>query len=285
MPITPTLEPQAHGTLFLIGGGEKRQGSTIILDRLVESVKEAAKDRPTHRLVIIPTALKERPLEAAKSYKEFFLDRGLREVDIATIEQRSDADNEKTAETISEAAGIFLTGGDQIRLTSILGGTRAFEALYNAYLNAATVGGTSAGASAMSETMVSGGDVEPAPSREEVRMSPGLGLLPGVVIDQHFFQRRRIGRLVTVIAQNPRVLGLGIDEDTAVEVSRDGMMEVLGSGTVTVFDGSEIGYCNIGDSQGDGPLSLTNLIIHILVAGHRFDTRKGQMADHSPIIE
>ena len=136
-----------------------------------------------------------------------------------------------------------MTGGDQLRITSIMGGTRAQQALYRAFENGAIIAGTSAGASVMSETMITSGNDDDAPKKCTLKMAPGLGLLRDVVIDQHFAQRGRIGRLLTAIAQNPHMLGIGIDEDTGLVISDDSVFEVVGSHAVTVID-SHSDYSN-----------------------------------------
>ncbi|MFO8059494.1 MAG: cyanophycinase [Bacillota bacterium] len=256
---------------MIIGGGEARSGDTVILDRFSLETQKAGEKRPSSRLIIVPTGLRGDDLGIASEYRDLFLKRGIDSVEVAPIRQRADAHDEATAGRLREAAGIFFTGGDQVRITGILGGTACGDAIYRAFVERAVIGGTSAGASAMSETMVAGGDVDPIPSRGAIRMCPGLGLLSGAVIDQHFSERRRIGRMVTVVAQNPRVLGLGIDENTAALVRPRGSIEVLGEHTVTIFDGAQISYTNVDDLETGGPISVTDLKIHILLAGDRFD--------------
>lgn len=274
MPLAPFLEPRATGVLVSIGGSEDIKGRTEILDRVADETLRAASQRGDCRLVIVPTATKRRDSEAADDYSSLFLARGVESVEVAPLFCRREAQDPDTAEMIRGSAGIFFTGGDQVRITGLIGGTACGDAVYDVYIGGGVIAGTSAGASAMSENMVMGGDPDPAPHRGAVRMCPGLGLLSGVIIDQHFSQRRRIGRLVTVVSQNPRVLGLGIDENTAVLILPDGLLEVLGEGTVTIFDGTEISHTNIHDLEAGGPMSVADLKIHILLRGDIFDLRK-----------
>ncbi len=282
MPTTPVFEPKAEGTLLIIGGGEVRKGNTVILDRFALEARKAGGHRPSSRLVILPTGLKDEDLDIASEYQNLFLKCGIHPVDIGEIRCRDHANDAATAARIREAAGVFFTGGDQVRITGILGGTACGDAIYDVFVDKGIIGGTSAGASAMSETMVAGGDVDPMPSRGAIRMCPGLGLLSGVIIDQHFSERRRIGRMVTVVAQNPRVLGLGIDENTAVLVRREGVMTVLGEHSVTLFDGTQISYTNANDIETGGPISVSDLKIHILLEGDQFDMKTRKRISSGP---
>ncbi len=282
MPTTPVFEPKAEGTLLVIGGGEVRKGNTVILDRFALETRKAGAHRPSSRLVILPTGLRDDDLDIASEYQNLFLKCGVHPVDVAEIRCRDHANDGATAERIREAAGVFLTGGDQVRITGILGGTAAGDAIYDVFVDRGIIGGTSAGASAMSETMVAGGDVDPMPSRGAIRMCPGLGLLSGVIIDQHFSERRRIGRMVTVVAQNPRVMGLGIDENTAVLIRPEGVMTILGEHSVTLFDGTQISYTNANDIEAGGPISVSDLKIHILLEGDQFDMKTRTRISSSP---
>ncbi len=282
MADTPTLAPDTEGTLYLIGGGENKEGRTAILDDVAKRVREAARCRPTCRMVIIPSAHKDRPVELASPYLRLFRERNLSEVKIAPLTDPESALVEATASLLSEAAGVFLTGGDQNHLAEILRDTPAGEALLDAYRNGAVVAGTSAGASAMSKHMLAGGEVHPPAKRGEIDMSSGLSLLPGIVVDQHFSQRQRIGRLVAVLVSKPDLLCLGIDENTAARIQPNGVMQITGEGSVTVFDGSDTGYCSRGE-PGDGqPASVTDLKVHILVEGQKFDVERRRVTKCRP---
>jgi cyanophycinase len=167
-------------------------------------------------------------------------------------------------------------GGDQLRISSILGGTEVHRIIRNEYEEGRVIAGTSAGASMMSEIMVVEGKDEEAPRKCTLKMAPGMGLLEGVIIDQHFNQRGRIGRLLAAVAQNPNILGIGIDEDTAMVVNKDLEFIVEGSGVVTVVDGADISFTNISEQYPDDPLAITNVKIHIFPKGYGFNLIKKQ---------
>jgi cyanophycinase len=171
------------------------------------------------------------------------------------------------------ATVIFFAGGDQLKITSRFGGTPTCETVRKLYAGGATIAGTSSGAAVMSETMlIEGEGDESNTSGKSVRMAPGLGFIPGVIIDQHFAERGRIGRLLGAVAQNPRLLGLGIDENTAVLFDGDRQFRVLGSGAVYVVDGRNATYTNITEDAADSS-SIHGLIIHVLTTEDRFDLR------------
>ncbi len=255
----------ARGRLVIIGGAEDKEGDCIILRQVVDMAggKEA-------RLVVITTA-SQNPEKTGLEYARLFRRLGAGSTDIVTITNRAEANDPDRAERVSRATGLFFTGGDQLRITSTLGGTRVDDCLHRAYENGAVVAGTSAGASAMSNTMIVEGINEDAPKKCTTKMSPGLGLLEEVVIDQHFAQRGRIGRLLSALAQNPYILAVGIDEDTAMIVTPDDRFQVIGSQTVTVLDGRKIGYSNASELQPNEPLALTGVTLHVLPAGYGFD--------------
>lgn len=204
---------KVRGTLVVIGGAEDKDDRCLILKRFVELAggKQA-------KLVIVTTATVE-PGVSGEVYCRLFRQLGVGDTAVLNVNTRQDARAPRVKEVLERATGIFFTGGDQLRLTSILGGTLVDDALHKAYLQGTIIAGTSAGASAMSETMIVEGEEAEAPRKNIVQMAPGLGLLREVVIDQHFAQRGRLGRLLTAVAQHPYVLGLGIDEDTAIIVS------------------------------------------------------------------
>jgi cyanophycinase len=259
---------KVRGTLVVIGGAEDKDDRCLILKRFVELAggKQA-------KLVIVTTATVE-PGVSGEVYCRLFRQLGVGDTAVLNVNTRQDARAPRVKEVLERATGIFFTGGDQLRLTSILGGTLVDDALHKAYLQGTIIAGTSAGASAMSETMIVEGEEAEAPRKNIVQMAPGLGLLREVVIDQHFAQRGRLGRLLTAVAQHPYVLGLGIDEDTAIIVSHDGSFEVVGSQTVSVIDGKQIRQTNVSAKSPDEPLVLTNVVLHILPAGYRFDMKK-----------
>ena len=225
------------------------------------------------RIALITTAT-EYPREVGGEYQSLLLSLGAEAVDVLYIDEREKANDKKQAEIIGNSTGIFFTGGDQLRLTSILGGSITEAAIRRAYAAGTVIAGTSAGASVMSDTMIVDGNSSDTPKKSMLSMAHGLGLLAEVVIDQHFAQRGRINRLLAAVAQNPHILGLGIDEDTALVVTPDRIAQVLGSQTVTVIDGQNIVHSNISESMPYDPLALTNVIVHILPDGFGFDLRR-----------
>ena len=196
---------------------------------------------------------------------------GVENIDKLDISNREEAFKKENIDLINDASSLFFTGGDQLRITSMIGGTPVYDAIKNLCINGGLIAGTSAGASVMSDTMIVEGEDDESPHKCTLKMSPGLGLVNSIIIDQHFAQRGRIGRLLTAIAQNPEVLGIGIDEDTAIVVSDKGTAEVIGSGAVYFIDGSSISYSNVSEQYSDEILSIFNVKIHVLKEGNRFN--------------
>jgi len=203
-------------------------------------------------------------------YRQVFTDLGAAEVMPLRPATREEADAPGPAETVARATGVFMTGGNQLRLSMVVAGTRLGAALLDAHRRGAVVGGTSAGASALSAHMVAFGGPGEVPKQRLAHMSAGLGLLPGAVIDQHFSQRNRLGRLLLLVAESPSQLGIGIDEDTAAVISPDGVLEVLGKGTVTVVDGSKA-QSDAFEVRARRPVLVSGVVLHALPPGYRFD--------------
>lgn len=259
------------GTLIIIGGAEDKYGDSKILEDALDLM--GGRDA---RVGIITTAT-EHPREVGEDYREVFRRLGALDTDILNINSRDDANGEDNVRRIQDATGFFFTGGDQLRITSILGGTRAYEALSCSFRNGTAVAGTSAGASVMSNTMIVEGNSNDAARKCTLKMAPGLSFLEGAIIDQHFDQRGRLGRLMCGVAENPGILGIGIDEDTAIVVSPDDKFRVIGSNAVTVIDGTSIKSSNVSELNPDEILTITNATIHILSAGYGFDLRKREV--------
>ncbi|GIF17508.1 cyanophycinase [Actinoplanes tereljensis] len=244
----------SHGRLLIIGGA----AGPSLLARFVEL---AGGSRA--RIVVIATASSS-PAAAETAHREAFTALGAGEVVPLRLNTRADAQLEQPA--LHRATGVFFTGGDQERITTVLGGT-ATDSLLQARVAAGAVvlAGTSAGAAAMSGTMIAEGDA-PGVNRAAVRTGPGLEFLPGVLIDQHFAERGRLNRLLSAVALYPHELGLGIDEDTAILTDGD-RFEVLGSGAVTVVDAGAATDIRV---PARGPITLAGARIHVLPAGHTF---------------
>jgi cyanophycinase len=253
------------GNLVIIGGAEDKYGDSRILEETVNIM--GGEDA---RVGIFTTAT-QHPEEVGEEYRNVFLRLGVRDTDILNINSREEANLDENVRRVRDASGLFFTGGDQLRITSILGGTRVYEALYDSFNHGTAIVGTSAGASVMCSTMIIEGNNNDAARKCTLKMAPGLRLLEGVIIDQHFDQRGRLGRLLCGIAENPGILGIGIDEDTAIRVYPDEYFEVLGTNAVTVIDGRSIQSTNVSELAPDEILTIANASLHVLSKGYGFD--------------
>ncbi len=257
----------AEGHVIVIGGAEDKIRERIILSRFV-----ALAGGQDARVVVISSASSLGPL-AAEMYRRVFGELSVRHVSPIHATTRAQANDEAAAHLVSDATGIFLTGGNQLRLSSTIGGTNLARAIAERHRLGAVVAGTSAGASAMSTHMVAFGASGGTPKQRMVQMAAGLGVLPGVIVDQHFQQRNRLGRLLAIIAQNPSLLGLGVDEDTAGVVGPDMVMEVIGRRSITVIDGAG-SDTDAWEVRAHKPLMISNVVLHSLPQGYRFDLRR-----------
>ena len=257
---------EAKGHLIIIGGAEDKTGKSVILKQAKEFLDDG-------EVLTVLTTATENPVEVGESYKNAFTRLGIENLQILNINTRDDANNPKTNEKIKNSKCIFFTGGDQLRITSILGGTAAYKAIKEVYLDGGVIMGTSAGASVMSSTMiVEGKDNEPA-RKCTLKMAPSLGLLGNSIVDQHFDQRGRFGRLLCGVAENPDVLGVGIDEDTAIKVYPDMNFEIIGTNSVTVIDGSTIKSSNVSELAQNELLAIVGVTVHTLPAKYGFDMK------------
>ncbi|WP_026478038.1 cyanophycinase [Alkaliphilus transvaalensis] len=252
------MDKRQDTKLIIIGGGEDKKADKEILREVV-----ALSGKKNARIAVITTATNY-PLEVGEEYKDLFYDLGVDKVDTINIRNRQEANRRQITKSLDGITCIFFVGGDQLRISSILGGTDFHKYIYELMEKGVIIAGTSAGASMMSEIMVVDGREEDAPKKSTIRLAPGMGFLNGVIIDQHFNQRGRIGRLLGAVAQNPYPLGMGIDEDTAIIVNDKDDIKVIGSGVVTIVDGKEIEYTNISEQYPDEPLVITNVKVHIL---------------------
>lgn len=267
------------GQLVIIGGAEDKSGDCTILR---EFVRRAG---GINARIVVMTVATELPREVGDDYMRVFERLGVEDVRIVDTVERDDASSATYLEAIKKATGVFFTGGNQARITSVLRETEIHKQLQKQLSNGLVIGGTSAGAAMMPDMMIVEGDSETNPRIEIVEMEPGMGFLPGIVIDQHFAQRGRIGRLLSAVAQQPVNLGFGIDENTAVVVS-DKQIEVIGEGAVTVIDVSEITHTNLDRILKDEDLALCGVKLHILPHGYRFDlaARKAIVEDNAPAV-
>ena len=254
---------------MIIGGAEDKLRKRRILKEFV-----AASGGPQARIAVIPTAssLGE---EIVEVYDALFRAEGAAEVATVRPESRAEAGDPDLVAELEKASGIFMTGGNQLKLSSILCGTPVGDAIVAAHERGAVVGGTSAGASIQSSHMVAFGVGGSTPKQRMTQVAAGLGLVPGTVIDQHFEQRNRYGRLLMIVAQSPQLLGIGVDEDTAAIV-HDGVLRVAGRGAVTILDPSNI-TTNAFDAKRSAPLLASGVVLHVLPQGSRFDLARREL--------
>ena len=260
-PVTPDTP---RGFIIPIGGGEDRVKEMQIHRRFVELCGGAEAD-----IVVIPTASQLETTGA--DYLSIFRGLGAGRVEFLPIVTRSDCENPKYVEMLDRATGIFLTGGNQLRLSTILGGTMVARKIRRRNAAGVPVAGTSAGASIMSEHMVAGGDSNSSPVEGSVNLAPGLGLTNAVIIDQHFTQRNRLGRLLAASSYNPFLIGLGIDEDTAAFIGPDNVFEVVGRGTVTAVDASQLSHSSMWLANRGDAITLLGLRLDVMGEGCRYD--------------
>ncbi len=261
------------GELVVIGGAEDHERHCTILRKVLKLSGEEAP-----RVAVIAAASAE-PEQAGQDYEHIFGELGAESVKVLKVTSRSGAQDSSAGAALQEAAVLFLTGGDQLRLTSVLGGTALFDKLQERFREGAVLAGTSAGASALSGTMIIGGSSEAPPQRGLIHMSAGLNFLPRVLIDQHFAQRGRFGRLLAAVALNPGYLGLGIDEDTAVVVREERWLEVVGSNGAVVVDGSSLAHTNVSETAPRETLTLSSFKLHVLANGSRFDLHHSRLVN------
>ena len=268
MPRYPTTTP----TLFIVGGAEDRVGKASLLRQFLK-----LSGGRRSRLVLVPTASSFQD-EVVASYTEVFTRLGAPGVRVVNPASREDAHDRESVAALDDATGVFMSGGSQLRLSQFLPGTPVGDAIHRAHDRGCVVGGTSAGASIMSDFMISMGDEAVTPRQRASQLSSGLGLLRGVVLDQHFDQRSRYGRLLSVIAPSPHLLGIGIDEDTAVVVTDRREFTVRGSGSVFVLD-CRSARTDAPDARAGAPVLVSGATVHTLPAGATFDLTERRLTD------
>ncbi|MBP7465704.1 MAG: cyanophycinase [Pseudoxanthomonas sp.] len=263
MPSKP-VNGEQRGWIIPIGGAEDKDANPSILQRFVELCGGSEAD-----IVVIPTA--SRLKDTGTRYEELFRGMGVAQVEVLDFDTRRDCQEEGRLARLARASGIFFTGGNQLRLSTILGGTHVARTIRLRNAQGVTVAGTSAGAGFLSEHMIAFGSEGSSPRASSVRLAPGLGLTNRFVIDQHFRQRDRLGRLTAALAYNPFAIGIGLDEDTAAFISPDDTLEVEGSGAVTVVDAHDLQFSSMAHADEDDPVCMLGLGVHILIAGATFN--------------
>ena len=273
MSMPRSMTPVEPGPLMIIGGAEDKLRDKVILSRFIKL--SGGQDG---RIVLISTASSLGDI-ATEVYRDLFSGMGAGQITGLRPLTREEANDPDMAAQLDKATGVFLTGGNQLRLASVVGGTSLGTAVVQAHDRGAVIAGTSAGASAVTTHMVAFGASGATPKHRMAQVSAGLGLLKNVVVDQHFEQRTRLGRLLSVVAQSPSLIGLGLDEDTAAVVSPDETLEVIGRGAVTIVDGSQV-VTDAFQTKGHRPMMVSGAILHSLPSGYRFDLKTRVVLPH-----
>ncbi len=255
----------SRGYIVPIGGAEDRARDPAILERFVELC-----GGKKSRIAIIPTASSLE--ETGPGYERIFRDLGVGAARALPFNTRADCDDQRFMMRLENADGVFLTGGNQLKLSTTIGGTVVASILRRRNAREGLhVAGTSAGAAVLSEHMIAFGDEGSTPHADMVTLAPGLGLTRTAIIDQHFRERDRLGRLLTALAYNPRFIGIGLDEDTAAFIGPDEVLEVHGSGAITVVDPSDLEYSSMDSARRSEAVCMTNVKLHVLTEGARYD--------------
>ena len=263
-----------RGYIIPIGGAEEK-----VLDASILREFAAISGGRDARIVIIPTASQLE--DTGRRYEKIFAEFPVRSARALRFETRLDCEREDWLERIRRATGVFLTGGNQLRLATTLGGTPVTALLRERNADGLHIAGTSAGAAFVAEHMIASGDSGRTPRADMVQLSPGLGLTNKILVDQHFRQRGRLGRLMTALSYNPRLIGIGLDEDTAAFLGPDDVLEVHGSGSVTILDASGLEYSSMHSADENGPVSVIGMCMHVLAKGGTFnlETRRAHAAE------
>jgi len=270
------------GTLLIIGGGEDKaeiidnvdpKSEKLIADiNELEILKEIIPENRKKGIIELITTATTIPKEAAKRYKYLFKKLGFTNLRIMDVENRAQCMDEKNIQKIKEASAVFFTGGDQFRISTIIGGTPLVAAIEEKYHkdDEFTLAGTSAGAMVMAKTMLYAGKNNEAMLKDDVKIAGGLGFLDNCIVDTHFVKRGRFTRLTQAIITNPSCIGIGIGEDTALKITEGNHMECIGTGMVIIIDGQHIKDTNIAVAKEYTPLWVENIIVHIMAKGTGF---------------
>lgn len=271
------MSKRVKGTLVIIGGAERKDDEQTVLKVVADRI------RVNQRLLIVTVASYE-PDGTAQDYIRIFKELGVSQIDVADVRTREDAERQDLVEKCERASAIFFTGGDQLRITSQMGDSPMYQCMKQRYEDGAMMIGTSAGAAAMPFTMIVGGPSDASNRVSALSMAPGLGLLDYVVIDSHFAQRGRMGRLIGAVMQNPRNIGLGIDEATAIVVEKAERFDVVGPGAVYVVDGSQISYSSLSEDHAEGIVTVHDVRLHVLGEGdcYELSTRRPIVPKEQP---
>ena len=280
------------GYLIAIGGAEDKElngneenESGTTSSGILKNIVELMKGAESHIEVI--TTATSKPEESYNDYKKAFRKLGCSSVGHLDVKSREQAEDKKILQRIEKCNGVMFTGGDQLRLCATLGGTEMLDLLKEKYFSEKfIIAGTSAGAAAMSNTMICGGNVAKAYFKGEVQLSLGFGLLPGVIVDTHFDKRGRFGRLAQAIAAQPGAIGIGLGEDTGVIIEKGELLKAVGSSSVVIIDGSQVEYNNIAEIKSGMPISVSNLMVHLMAHSDVFNkaTREFTGVEYPPHV-
>lgn len=262
------IKPIFQGRLIAIGGNEDKADELVVLRRVVQEV-----GKKEYKVGVITTASQE-PEQRGQDYQQVFTTLGASGIEILDIKTRAQANDRTFSKMLDDVDLIFLTGGDQLRLTSILGGSKTLEAIKKRLDDGVLIVGTSAGAAVFSDTMIYEGKSEDGLVKGSVLLTSGFGFVEDIIFDTHFIARGRIGRMIQIITGNPTCFGVGLAEDSGVVLKGDGTIEVIGRGEVIIVDGSDIGHSNIMDIEPGGSIAVENVRIHSLVSGYGYDFKK-----------
>jgi cyanophycinase len=266
---TKDFAQSTKNAILVIGGAEDKVHGKEILQTFFHRSGGA-----NAIIGIVPCASRE-PNLIGERYYRLFNDMGAKEIKVLDVRDRSGADDLVYLNFVENCTGIFLTGGDQLRLCGLLADTPLMNRIVErAQTRAISLAGTSAGAAVMGQHMISGGSSAESPNRSLVDLAMGLGVIPEVLVDQHFYNRNRLARLLSAVAGHPELLGIGIDEDTCAMFESDGIIQVIGKGAVTIVDAREMSHTNQAQVEGSEPLSMHNLKLHILGYGDRYNLHK-----------
>lgn len=267
--LEPRMPQPTKTTVMVIGGAEdKVHGREILHTFFARSGGTEA------RIAIIPCASRE-PAIIGDKYRTIFEEMGAKAIQVLDIRERAQGEDPAWQDYLEGCTGVFMTGGDQLRLCALLADTPLMEKIrLQVQLGQITLAGTSAGAAVMGHHMIAGGGSGESPNRSLVDMATGLGIIPDVIVDQHFHNRNRMARLLSAIASHPDRIGIGIDEDTCAMFEGDGLVQVIGKGTVTIIDTRDMSYTNEPFVVATDPLSICNLRLHVLCHGHRYDRHR-----------
>lgn len=256
-----------QNNLFLIGGNEDRKPKGELLSKFLSLCGQSPH-------IIVISGASASPEEVANDYRDLFLKGGASKVDRILFQDRRDGVHKKNRCLLDNADGVFITGGNQVKLMGTMGGTAFHKHLVENIAGGLVYGGTSAGASIVSRIMVAGGRGSFNPRKNMIKISGGLGILDGVIIDQHFRERNRLYRMASAVSSNPGELAIGIDENTAIHIIDDHICRVYGSNSVTILDGEEMSFTGFSDSSGSDPITMCGMKFHVLTKGFGYDLAK-----------